>query len=183
MVVGQIRFGVLLLVAPQALVVHLAARLDRPRSGLGLALEWVAAFAMGPAMNGVAVAALDVLGLVGTGKPVAHVIRLGVAAQAGAVGLFGLAVFEADDFVFRLLCVAPGREVQASGAVTLLTVDFAQRVRAAAIVFGRFGVTLRTLIFADFRGTLDFDVLAEVLLRFVAGLGLGLAENRRSDEN
>jgi len=127
-VVGQIGFGTLLLVATQALVVHLATRLDRSWSGLGLALKCVAAFAMRLAMNGVAVAALDVLGLVSAGEPVAHVIGLGVATEAGAVGLLRLAVFEADDLVLRLFRVATGREVQASRTVTLLTVDFAQRV-------------------------------------------------------
>src|ERR1035441_90320 len=74
MVIRQVRFGHLLLVAAQAFVIHLAAGLDGLPSTLGLALEFAFTLAVSVAMNGVAVAAPDALSLVRAQKPVAHVI-------------------------------------------------------------------------------------------------------------
>jgi len=54
-------------------------------------------------MNGVAAAAFEVLRGMSARKPVPHMIGLGMAAQASAVGLLGRAIFEADNLVFRVL--------------------------------------------------------------------------------
>src|SRR6266567_3585280 len=101
--VGQVRLGLLLSVAGQALFVLSPAK-----------CRWTA-FLLDLTVNRMAVAALDVLRLVRTGKPVAHVIGFGVTTQAGAIGLLRRTVFEADDFVLRLLRVATGLHMQAAG--------------------------------------------------------------------
>jgi hypothetical protein len=72
--------------------------------------------------------------------------------------------------------------VQASGAVTLLTLDVAQGMQAATVGLGDVGVTLRALVDADFCRSLDLDVLGEILLLFFGGLGLRLTEKRRYEE-
>lgn len=98
-VVGKIGFGILRLVAPQAVLILSPARLDRPLLAMLLA------------MNGVAIAALDVLCLVGSRKPVANMIGFRVATQTDTVRLLGGAVTEADDFVFRFARVSARRHV------------------------------------------------------------------------
>src|ERR1019366_2455874 len=103
--VGQITFGILLLVAAEAVLISLASRFNRSRSAVGLALELAAGLAMSLAMDRVAVGALDVLRLMRTREPVPHVIRLGVATQARAVGFLRRTILKADDLVFRLLRV------------------------------------------------------------------------------
>lgn len=100
-----------------------------------------------------------------------------MTAQAGAVGLLRGTILKADNFVFRLLRVAACFYVQASGSVALLAVDLAQGVLAAAIRLGDLAVTGGALIGPDFGGTLDLNVLAEVLSLF-DGLGLGRGEKR-----
>src|SRR5271157_1330965 len=148
-VIGKAGLCLLLLVALQALVVQGGARLQRPP---------LSAASFG-GMDRMTAAAFEILCGMSAGKPVAHVIGLGVAAQAGAVGFFGRAILEADDLVFRLLRVATSSQMQASGSVTL-----------------------RTLITADFRCTLDFYVLGEILMLFSRGPGLGFRRNRWRDE-
>ena len=64
MVVRQIGFGILLLVAAQAVLILLPARLDCSRNAGALTLEVETSPAMRLAMDGVAVAALHVLRLV-----------------------------------------------------------------------------------------------------------------------
>ena len=61
-------------------------------------------------------------------------------------------------------------------AVTLLTVDFAQRVGAMLEVPGEFSVTRSTLVSADFGGSGNLNVLAEILVLFLAGLRLSFAQ-------
>src|SRR5271157_914792 len=171
-VIGKAGLCLLLLVALQALVVQGGARLQRPP---------LSAASFG-GMDRMTAAAFEILCGMSAGKPVAHVIGLGVAAQAGAVGFFGRAILEADDLVFRLLRVATSSQMQASGTVTLLTLNIAHGVLASPIVLGHLGVTLRTLITADFRCTLDFYVLGEILMLFFRGPGLGFRRNRWRDE-
>jgi len=79
-VVRKIGFGILFLVATQAVLIHLPARLDRSRNAGTFALEVESLLAVDLTMNGVAVAALDVLRLVCPRKPVPHMIGFGVAA-------------------------------------------------------------------------------------------------------
>ena len=79
-VVRKIRFGILLLVAPQAVFIHLPERLDCSWYTRGFASELPTRLAMGLAMNGVAVGALDVLRLVRARKPVPNMIGFRVAA-------------------------------------------------------------------------------------------------------
>src|SRR5271157_203255 len=74
MVVGKIGFGILLLVAPQAVLAHLPPGLDRSRNARTLAAEIGSRLAVLFAVNGVALYALDVLGLMCARKPVPHVI-------------------------------------------------------------------------------------------------------------
>lgn len=80
MVVRQICLGILLLVTPHAVVIHLPTRLNRSWHATGLTLEFVMRPTASLTMNGVAVAALDVLGLVSARKPVPHMIGFRVAA-------------------------------------------------------------------------------------------------------
>jgi len=72
--------------------------------------------------------------------------------------------------------------MQASGAMALLTLDIAYGVLAASIVLGDIGVALRTLLSPDSGGTLDLNVLTEILLRFLCVLGLGPAWKRRKEK-
>ena len=169
--VGQVGLCLLLAVAGEALLVLSAAKRLRTSFALGF-----------DAVDRVTVTALDALRLVRAREPVANVVRLGVAAQASAVGFFRRAIFEADDLVLRLFRVSASREVQASGAVTLLTLDVAQGMQAATVGLGDVGVTLRALVDADFCRSLDLDVLGEILLLFFGGLGLRLTEKRRYEE-
>ena len=86
-VVRKVGLGILLLVATQAVLIHLPARLDCSLLAVGLG------------MNGVAVAALDALCLVCARKPAANMIGFRVTAQAYAVRLIGSTVAETDDLV------------------------------------------------------------------------------------
>src|ERR1700693_1618226 len=84
-VIRKIGFGILLLVASQAVFIHLPARLDRSRNAGGLAAELAARLAARLAtthltMNGVAVGALHVLRLMCARKPIANMVRFRVAA-------------------------------------------------------------------------------------------------------
>ena|ERR1022692_354810 len=74
MVVGKIGFGILLLVAAQAVLAHLPPGFDHSRDGGAFALKRASPLAVAFAMNGMALDALDVLGLVWAGKPVPHMI-------------------------------------------------------------------------------------------------------------
>jgi hypothetical protein len=98
-----------------------------------------------------------------------------MATQAGAVGLLRGTILKVDDLVLRLLRVATCLYVQASGSVTLLAVDLANRVLAATIRLGHLAVTCSALISPHFGGTLDLNVFAEIL-RLLGGLGLGCSE-------
>src|SRR5438876_10357732 len=117
-----------------------------------------------------AVGALDALRLMRTREPVPHVIGLGVAAQAGAVGLLRHAILEADDLVFRFFRVAAGRHVQTASSMTLLALHITQEMLAAAVNLVYVGVTLRALICADFGGSRNVNELAEILVLFLGGL-------------
>jgi len=78
-VVRQICFGILLLVAAQAVLILLAARIDSSRNTRGFSLELDTRLSVRLAMNSVAVAALDILCRVCAGKPVANMIGFRVA--------------------------------------------------------------------------------------------------------
>src|ERR1035441_10609751 len=88
-VVRKIRFGILLLVATQAVFIHLPERLDCSWHTRGFASELPTRLAMGLTMNGVAAGALDVLRLVRARKPVPDMFGFRVAAQAHTVRLLG----------------------------------------------------------------------------------------------
>src|ERR1035438_10151584 len=79
-VIRKIGFGILFLVASQAVRAHLPPRLNHSRNARGLALESGPRLPMTLAMNAVAFNALEVLGLVCTGKPVPHMIGFRMAA-------------------------------------------------------------------------------------------------------
>jgi len=104
-----------------------------------------------------------------------------MTAQAGAVGLLRGAILKADDLVFRLLRVATRFDMETSGSMALLAADLAEGVLAAAISLGHLAMTGRALIGPDFGGTLDLNVLAEIL-RLFGGLRLGRAEKRGGEE-
>ena len=78
--VRQIRFGILLLVAAQAVLILLAARVDRSRDARRIATEFETRLGVRLTMNGVAVATFNILGLVRTRKPVPNMIGFRVAA-------------------------------------------------------------------------------------------------------
>jgi len=87
--IGQAALCLLFLMALQALVVQRGAGLQRPP---------LSAASFG-SMDRMTAAAFEALCGMSAGKPVPHVIGLGVAAQAGTVGLFGRAILKADDLV------------------------------------------------------------------------------------
>ena len=92
MMIWKVTLCLLLLVALEAFVVQCGARLQSTLSAPSFCC-----------MDGMAAAAFEVLRGMSARKPVPHVIGLGMAAQASAVGLFGRAIFEADNLVFRVL--------------------------------------------------------------------------------
>src|ERR1039457_2388345 len=161
MVIRKIRFGVLL-----------AARIDRSRGTKRIALEFETRLAVGVTMNGVAVAALDVLRLVGTGKPVPHVIGFRVATQANAVCFLGGAVTEADDLIFRFRRIPARRNMQTTRSVTLFAGHFLNRVSASAIGLREISMTSSTLFLSHFLRTRNVHELAEILSDLVRCAGL-----------
>ena len=171
-VIRKVGLRLLLLVALQALIVQGLRGLEQPQ---------LTAISRTFGVYGVASGALQVLSLVCAREPVPHVIGLGMTAQAGAVGLVRRTIFEADDLVFRFFGVTASLQVQASGTVTLLTLDIADGVLAPPVALADVCVTLGTLIRAYFGGTLDLNVLAEILRRS-GGLGLGRSEERGCEE-
>jgi hypothetical protein len=100
MVVRKVGFGILLVVAPQAVLADLPPGLDRSRNASALAVEIGSQLAVLFAMNGMALNALDVLCLVNARKPAPHMIGFRVAAQANAVRFFGRTISETDYLVF-----------------------------------------------------------------------------------
>jgi len=184
MVVRQIRFGVLFLVAPQALLILLPARLDRSRNAGTLTLEFEARLAVSLAMNGVAVAALHVLRLVCARKPVADMIGFGMAAQAHAVRLLRGTVTEANDLAFRFGGVPARSHMQTARPMTLFASNFLHGVRVPSEPLGEIGVTRSALVRPYHLRTGDFREFAEVLPDLVgcASLGFVFRRKRRSKQ-
>src|ERR1035441_10535148 len=178
-VVRKIGFGILLLVAPQAVFIHLPARLDRSRNAGGLAAELATRLAARLAMNGVAVAALHVLRLVRARKPIANMVRFRVAAQADTVRLFWGTVAEADDLIFRFGRISTRRYVQTARPVALFARNLLHRVRAPAKALGEVGVTSSALFRPRPLRSGEFHELAEVLRDLARGACLGFVLTRK----
>src|ERR1017187_276975 len=173
MVVRKIGFGILLLVAPQTVLAHLPPRLDHSRNASALAPELAPCLAVAFAMNGVALNALEVLGLVWAGKPVPHMIRFRVAAQANAVRFFRRTIPEANDLVFRFGGFPARRNMQAARPVTLFARNFLHRVRAPPVGLRQVSVTSNALLLTRHLRAGDFHELAEVLCELVRRGRLG----------
>jgi hypothetical protein len=129
-------------------------------------------------MDFVTATALDALRSMGARKPVPHMLRFRVTAQASAIGFVGRAVFEADDLVFRLFGIAAGFLVEATRTVTLLTVHVTKCMGAVPEGLCEVGVTLRTLICAHLRGSGNFKILVEILVLFIARFWFGSSRDR-----
>src|SRR5450755_2562393 len=170
-VIGKIGFGILLLVTPEAVLIYLPSRVDRSRKAAVFATELTPTLAM----NGVAVAALDVLRLVRARKPVANMVGFRVAAQANTIRLLGGTVPEADDLVFRLGSVPARRDVQTARPVALFAGNFLHRVRAPAVALGEVGMASIALLRPCRLCSWDVHELAEVLRHLVRRRCLGLA--------
>src|ERR1022692_844268 len=184
MVVGKIGFGILLLVAAQAVLAHLPPGFDHSRDGSAFALKRASRLAVAFAMNSVALDALDVLGLVWAGKPVPHMIGFRVAAQANAVRFFGRSVSEADDLVFRFGGVSARRNMQAACPMALFAGDLLHRVRTAAEALRQVSVTSSALLLPCHLRAGNFHELAEVLCDLVrrGRLGFVLGGKRCSEQ-
>jgi hypothetical protein len=130
MMVGKIGLGFLLTVAMQALVVLIAAGLDRPglASNLAAARQQGHPLATRPALvNCVAVNTAHALRFMRAGKPIADMFGFGVAPEADAVRLLGFDLAKLDDLFVRV-----AGEVQAAGAMTIFAFHGLLRVIAIA---------------------------------------------------
>jgi len=161
--VWQIGLSGLGLMAPQAVVIQLKPGLERFLLGLSLA------------MNGVAIDALQVLGLMRSREPVPNMLRLRVATQANAIARLRRTITKADDFVLR---ICTGRGVQTARTVTLFALDVLHRMEAVTEVLGGLAVALLALLRPGFLRARNIHELAEVF-RLFGGVSGGAVIFRR----